>query len=79
MTRLCQLAPGCTEPAIARIALTDPEQVTACLGRVGMALIRPMSAAMRSGIPGCLDHVHHAVDLLLLAAQPNGNGQEAGL
>lgn len=71
MTYRCELVPDCQAPAIARIALTDPTQVTACAGRVGMALVRPLTAAMRSGVPGCLDHVHYSIDLLLLAAQPN--------
>jgi hypothetical protein len=34
----------------------------------GFVLIRPVGTHLTKGAPYCVDHIHHAVDLTLLAA-----------
>jgi hypothetical protein len=37
-------------------------------GELGFVLVRPLGTRLTTGAPYCMDHIHHAVDLTLLAA-----------
>jgi hypothetical protein len=34
----------------------------------GFVIVRPVGTRLTKGAPYCVDHIHHAVDLTLLAA-----------
>lgn len=69
MTLLCTTE-GCTEPAAARIAGSDVSGPT--VPGLGFAIVRPAASPAMVGDPLCLDHTHHAIDLMLLRALPGG-------
>jgi hypothetical protein len=59
--------PDCGQPARGRVAapvLLDADLRT----RHGFVIIRPVGTPVTKGAPYCVDHIHHAVDLTLLAA-----------
>jgi hypothetical protein len=59
--------PDCRQTARGRVAapvLLDPDLAD----RHGFVIIRPVGARDTKGAPYCVDHIHHAVDLTLLAA-----------
>jgi hypothetical protein len=49
---------------VAAPVLLDPDLAD----RHGFVIIRPVGARHTKGAPYCMDHIHHAVDLTLLAA-----------
>lgn len=55
---------GCDQPAVALIA--------APIGMPGapvFAIVRPLTSPVQIGDQVCLDHAHHAVDLMLMRAK----------
>jgi hypothetical protein len=59
--------PDCPQTARGRVAapvLLDPNLAD----RHGFVIIRPVGTRLTKGAPYCVDHIHHAVDLTLLAA-----------
>ena len=59
--------PDCRQTARGRVAapvLLDPDLP----GQHAFAIIRPVGNDLTKGAPYCVDHIHHAVDLTLLAA-----------
>lgn len=57
----------CQQIARGRVAapvLLDPQLG----GPHGFVIIRPVGTDLTKGAPYCVDHIHHAVDLTLLAA-----------
>lgn len=67
MTAFCT-QDGCPEPAVARVGL--PLLPYPPGHGLGYAVVWPLANSGATGLPLCVDHVHHAVDLMLLAAQP---------
>jgi hypothetical protein len=59
--------PDCQQTARGRVAA--PVLLDANLGgQHSFAIIRPVGTHLTKGAPYCVDHVHYAVDLTLLAA-----------
>ena len=59
--------PDCQQTARGRVAapvLLDPDLG----GQHAFAIIRPVGTHLTKGAPYCMDHIHLAVDLTLLAA-----------
>jgi hypothetical protein len=60
--------PDCQQTARGRVAA--PVLLDANLGdKHGFVVIRPVGTHLTKGAPYCVDHIHHAVDLTLLAAE----------
>jgi hypothetical protein len=61
-------ADRCTQRAAARIGtplLPNPPGVG-----LGFVIVWPIAHRGATGLPVCLDHAHHTVDLMLMDAQP---------
>ena len=59
--------PDCQLPARGRVAA--PVLLDAHLGHQhGVVIVRPVGTCLTKGAPYCVDHIHYAVDLTLLAA-----------
>lgn len=62
-------AADCSEPAIARVG--SPQLIPGHdIPGMGFLILRPASAQVATGVLFCLDHTHHAVDLMLLRDTP---------
>jgi hypothetical protein len=62
-------AADCTETAVARVG--SPQLIPGHhVPGMGFLLIRPAAAQVHTGLLLCLDHAHHAVDLMLLRDTP---------
>lgn len=59
--------PDCQQTARGRVAA--PVFLDADLAdQHGFVIVRPVGTRLTKGAPYCVDHIHHAVDLTLLAA-----------
>jgi hypothetical protein len=59
--------PYCQQTARGRVAA--PVFLDADLGdQHGFVIVRPLGGRLTKGAPYCVDHIHYAVDLTLLAA-----------
>lgn len=62
-------AADCSETAVARVGSSQIFPGPQVPG-MGFLLIRPATAQVATGVLFCLDHAHHAVDLMLLRETP---------
>lgn len=58
----------CRQPAAARVAF--PQLPGPPLPGMGFVIVRPAATAVPTGVLVCLDHAHHAIDLMLLRGTP---------
>lgn len=61
---------GCDRPAAARVGV--PLLPLPAGAALGFAVVWPLAHSGATGLPACIDHVHHAIDLMLMSAQPTG-------
>lgn len=69
MTPRCA-SEGCGQPGAAWVAAVQPDEVWRT-GQ-GFMIVRPMGSPIGGhGVPLCVDHAHHQMDLMLLRALPS--------